>query len=114
MSPDDAFLRAILESPDDDTPRLIYADWPEDRGRPERAEFIRVQCALARLPEDDARLPGLEARERELLEEHEEEWAGPLRPWLVRWAFSRGFVESITMPAQVYLDRGPELARLAP
>ena len=23
----DAFLQAILEAPEDDTPRLIYADW---------------------------------------------------------------------------------------
>jgi uncharacterized protein (TIGR02996 family) len=28
----------------DDTPRLIYADWLEDHGQPELAEFIRVQC----------------------------------------------------------------------
>jgi uncharacterized protein (TIGR02996 family) len=30
----DAFLRAIEESPGDDTPRLIYADWLEEHGGP--------------------------------------------------------------------------------
>ena len=41
------FLRDICEHPEDDTPRLIFADWLEDHGEPERAEFIRVQCELA-------------------------------------------------------------------
>lgn len=48
MSDHDPFLAAICESPDDDLPRLIYADYLDERGEGERAEFIRVQCALAR------------------------------------------------------------------
>jgi uncharacterized protein (TIGR02996 family) len=46
----DSFLQAIHENPDDDTPRLVYADWLDDHGDPLRAEFIRLQCASARLP----------------------------------------------------------------
>jgi uncharacterized protein (TIGR02996 family) len=42
-------LRAILEAPAEDTPRLVYADWLDENGQPERAEFIRVQCELPRL-----------------------------------------------------------------
>lgn len=41
------FLRAIIASPDDDAPRLVYADWLEENGEPERSEFIRVQIELA-------------------------------------------------------------------
>lgn len=44
-------LRAVLARPDDDTPRLAYADWLDDRGQSgdaERAEFIQVQVGLAR------------------------------------------------------------------
>lgn len=44
-----ALLAAIVAHPDADTPRLIYADYIEERGECERAELIRVQCALARL-----------------------------------------------------------------
>ena len=44
MTHDDAFLQAIIEDPDHDAPRLLYADWLEERGDP-RGEFIRVQCA---------------------------------------------------------------------
>jgi uncharacterized protein (TIGR02996 family) len=42
-----AFLRAIAGSPDDDAPRLVYSDWLEEHGDPDRAEFIRVQCRIA-------------------------------------------------------------------
>jgi uncharacterized protein (TIGR02996 family) len=42
------FLRAIVAAPDDDLPRLIFADWLDEYGEGERAEFIRVQCELAR------------------------------------------------------------------
>jgi uncharacterized protein (TIGR02996 family) len=45
-----ALLAAVLAGPDDDLPRLVYADWLDENGRPERAEFIRVQCELAQLP----------------------------------------------------------------
>lgn len=41
-----AFLRTICEYPDDDRVRLIFADWLEENGRPERAEFIRIQIAV--------------------------------------------------------------------
>jgi uncharacterized protein (TIGR02996 family) len=42
---DDAFLKAIIQNPDDDTPRLVYADFLDERGDP-RGEFLRVECRL--------------------------------------------------------------------
>lgn len=39
-------LQAIIVEPDDDLHRLAYADWCEENGQPERAEFIRLQIAL--------------------------------------------------------------------
>jgi uncharacterized protein (TIGR02996 family) len=50
MSDHDAFLAAICENPDDDTPRLVFADWLEERDQPERAAFVRAQIELARTP----------------------------------------------------------------
>jgi uncharacterized protein (TIGR02996 family) len=44
MTERDALLRAVCESPDDDTPRLVFADWLQENGEEARAEFIRLQC----------------------------------------------------------------------
>jgi uncharacterized protein (TIGR02996 family) len=41
-------LNAIAHRPDEDAERLIYADWLEDHGDPNRAELIRLQCNLER------------------------------------------------------------------
>lgn len=45
MSDDEDFIRAILAQPDDPVPRLIYADWLEERGDP-RGEFLRIESEL--------------------------------------------------------------------
>jgi len=45
---DEDFLAAIRARPSDDTARLIYADWLEERGD-SRAEYLRIDIALARL-----------------------------------------------------------------
>src|SRR5689334_10219352 len=44
-----ALESAVIADADDDTPRLVYADWLDENGDPDRAEFIRVQCRLADL-----------------------------------------------------------------
>jgi uncharacterized protein (TIGR02996 family) len=44
----EALLRAIGASQDDDTPRLVYADWLDEHGDPEQAAFIRESIAHAR------------------------------------------------------------------
>ena len=72
-----AFLAEILAAPDDDTPRLIWADWLEEQGDP-RAEFIRVQCAAARLPAWDVRRRELELRAWQLWRVHHPQWLAAL------------------------------------
>ena len=47
MTQHDALLAAVCAAPDDDLPRLVYADWCDENGQPERAEFIRVQVTIA-------------------------------------------------------------------
>lgn len=90
---DERFLAAIAADPDDDGPRIVYADWLQQQGDP-LGELIAVQCALAR-----GRTPELAARERALLEQHEAEWlarAG-LRPGEGR--FERGLIERVDASA---------------
>lgn len=43
------FLQSILADPDNDGPRLVYADWLDENGDGARAEFIRLQIESARL-----------------------------------------------------------------
>lgn len=45
-----ALLRGICEQPENDTRRLAAADWLDERGDASRAEFIRAQCELTRMP----------------------------------------------------------------
>src|SRR5262249_47228372 len=80
----DSFLQDIIENPAADCPRLAFADWLEEHGQADRADFIRVQCELAKLAENDPRQPLLERRSQELLEEHAQEWLKPLPEWVVR------------------------------
>lgn len=42
-----ALLNTILANPDDDAPRLIYADWLDENEQAEHAEFIRLQIELS-------------------------------------------------------------------
>src|SRR4051794_28377170 len=103
MSEREGFLAAITESPDDDTPRLIFADWLDDHDDP-LGEFIRLQIALEPLripwqtqwdelervkwlhgipPGNDHRDPDWPVarqldREAELLQEHRTNWLGAL------------------------------------
>lgn len=44
-----ALLASVLASPEDDLTRLVLADWLDEHSAAEYAEFIRVQCELARL-----------------------------------------------------------------
>src|SRR4051812_25019677 len=78
---DSPFLAAIRAHPDDDGPRLAYADWLDEHGDADRAEFIRVQCRRHAQTVADPFHPDaapLMRRERELLGRHEAAWVGPL------------------------------------
>lgn len=50
-----ALLAAILANPDDDTVRVVFADYLQEHGDDARAEFIRVQIELAHLPEPESK-----------------------------------------------------------
>ena len=66
MRESDALYRAVVAHPDDDTPRLVYADWLQENGREEEAELVRVQCALDASPPDHPEYAHRLAREGEL------------------------------------------------
>ena len=110
MNEGEALLAAILASPDDDTPRLVYADWLDEHDEPERAEFIRLQIALAHAP-----TIALRAREGALLHAHESAWLSALKAEKgplygeAHGKFRRGFIEVVWMSATAFLERATEL-----
>ncbi len=110
----DAFLHDLCDHPDDDAPRLVYADWLDDQGDAERAEFIRAQCELAKMSVEDERRPELEARETQLLAGHHNTWARPVGAWVRHYVFRRGFVEGVELSGNDFLNRADELFALAP
>jgi uncharacterized protein (TIGR02996 family) len=138
---DDAFLQAIQEAPEDDSPRLIYADWLDEHGNQDRAEFIRTQCERLRLRHTAERALALREQVRALLDRHTREWlpSSLLQPEPVRVEqapvgvlqisrpgpplpgrsprkarFVRGFLDEVHLILADWLKLGPALVRQAP
>jgi uncharacterized protein (TIGR02996 family) len=92
---DKAFLADILAHPEDDTPRLIYADWLTDHGQTERGEFIRIQIERSHLDEDDPAQDELERREQQLLGRNPA-WRLEVPRWgRINQVFRRGFLTEV-------------------
>src|SRR5262245_56377105 len=107
MTDADAFMRAILADPLADAPRLVFADWLEERGDG-LSEFNRLQCS------------GLDpGRQRQLAVEHAGEWLGPavqiVRPGRGSFAhhvaatFRHGFPDRLAMTADNFYQIGPRV-----
>jgi uncharacterized protein (TIGR02996 family) len=131
MSEKEPFVQEILANPDDDAPRLVFADWLEERGDPDetaRAEFIRVQVERSLLAGRDPRRAELAARESALLDAHQDAWLKPLPRWaqplgssffdpdpeLRRYPFVRGFVSMVEAEVNAFVVGASELWRVEP
>ena len=112
-----ALLRAIETNPDEDTPRLAYADWLDEHATTDaeyaRAEYIRVQCELARGPEPERRSE-LEARQLDILFTYSADWAADRPLALIGSAYRRGFLTSVAVPAAGFPPHAHRLAELMP
>lgn len=116
MSDELALLAAILANPDEDTPRLVFADWLDENGFAARAEFIRLQMELAREPGHAHPYPPAYraklTRFRELFQAHAGAWLAVVGVPLTRAFFRRGFVEEIrATPAEVQAVGATGLSR---
>ena len=98
----DPLVAAVRAELDDDLPRLIYADYLDERGDP-RGAFIRTQVELAHTPTEDSRRRELLAHEAALLAKYEHEWLGELSGEMVEWGFHRGFLE-VSLSVNRFLD----------
>jgi uncharacterized protein (TIGR02996 family) len=95
-------LAAIVEHPEDDRPRELYADWLTRQGDP-RGEFIRSHLIVYRYPSTDSRNQQADEVAWNLLQEHGQSWYRPLAAlglWPTMWSefcpqywMSRGLIE---------------------
>lgn len=92
------FLDYIVANIDEDIPRLVFADWLQEQGQEDRAEFIRVQVDRARLPAWNPAQVHLRVREEQLLKRYGEEWLAELpAPEGARWeGFRRGIIAEVS------------------
>jgi uncharacterized protein (TIGR02996 family) len=110
-----AILDDVIAHPDDDTPRLVYADWLDEHGDSARAEFIRVQVHGAGLPFGSAEEVHLRKRGMELLRQHRRAWENELPQWCRhKVSFERGLAGSIECTGRSWLKGAGGLYRRAP
>src|SRR5688572_22800889 len=120
MTDETAILAAIAAHPDEDTPRLAYADWLDEHDRHARAEFVRVQVEIARvetLPRVILnRYVDVFRRSQELIDTRRDELLGPLAslPNTARAEFRRGFVSELTLDCGTLLGFEEAVGRLRP
>ena len=103
------FLQAIRADPDSDAPRLIYADWLEEQGDSERAEFIRLQCQIDNLSAADPVRLDAKVRAQRLLVKNEKTWLGFVTLWTERRRWERGMLEYVSMQAKAFITAGESL-----
>ncbi|HJZ56469.1 MAG TPA: TIGR02996 domain-containing protein [Gemmataceae bacterium] len=124
MDDESALLAAIAAHPDEDTPRLAYADWLDEHGFPIRAEFIRVQIEIKKydhLPSSQQQgHAALYRRQDAILTQHRRELLGPLgdefttAEWNHDIVFDRGFLTELTLDAQQFLNHADTIAAMKP
>jgi uncharacterized protein (TIGR02996 family) len=120
MTDRDALLRAICENPDDDLPRLAFADWLDENDWPDRAAFVRAQVELARTPDWEPH--AVFCRHRRPEWDHGWPWCDTLPAvpgnWTVDWhpqPFRRGFGWRVVVNAlPVWNEFAPRLFETAP
>lgn len=99
-----SFFHAIKENPDDDTPRLIFADWLQEHGNAAdaaRGEYLRLSVLRHRLSPDDPSYDLMKRREGELFREHCWAWLGPLVDAAKTWTFERGMIQVVAEPERI-------------
>jgi uncharacterized protein (TIGR02996 family) len=108
--------QALLANPEDNTLRLVFADWCEEHGESDRAEAIRLQLELDRLSAEDERHSEVQARLWQLQKLHREEWLREL-PTLegITWHLHGGLVEGLCAHSFTILKKhGKKVFQAAP
>ncbi len=98
MSTEALLHQAIADQPEEDTPRLAFADWLDEQDgevNTSRAEFIRLQVMLYRLTAETPETKVARRRAADLLERYHDMWGFPTGPLRARCTIRRGFVDEL-------------------
>jgi uncharacterized protein (TIGR02996 family) len=116
-----ALLAAICARPDEDTPRLAFADWCDENVDPERAEFIRLHFTSERYAEHTPDRIDLDERAAALLAQHRAAWVARVPDWALdpEWPpevrdFRRGFLHRVAAKAEDLLAHANDLFAATP
>ena len=116
-----ALLQSVLANPDDDIPRLVYADWLEEFGSDAdvaRAHFIRAEIEAEGLPANSPERIEAESTAAKLFNKHGTSWNAELINWNVwhdsSFVYRRGFVEELRTLCWRFAQEGEEILRAAP
>lgn len=104
MTTREALLKAVLANPDDDLPRLVYADWLEENDKQVAADYIRIACA------GDA-VTTLEYSRRHWREVDD---FRDVVKYGMGYDYSRGFVSGVHCSLANWLKHGPAVVREHP
>ena len=100
-STESALLSAIAAMPEEDTPRLVFADYLDElggAGNAARAEFIRLQVMLYRVESETHETIAARLLAAELYEEYSGAWGFPEQSKTNRWfTVRRGFVSELAI-----------------
>ncbi|MEZ5426526.1 MAG: TIGR02996 domain-containing protein [Pyrinomonadaceae bacterium] len=112
-------LQAVLNNPDEDPPRLDYANWCReqiDESTRARADFIRTQIMLVRQFNNLTYEDWFDAvhLEKRLRQTYSAGWAGTIATLVEDFTFNRGFIEMVTVSARRFLENAEQLLALAP
>src|SRR5690349_1581151 len=110
-------LDDVIENPDDDTPRLVMADWLEERGDPlahDRARFIRLQLARTKVSEHSPEAWASRHEESFLLNLHRGDWLGRLEKITSKVTFDRGFPDVVVVGVAMFAKNADTLFTLTP
>lgn len=110
---DAGLIKEILAKPFDDEPRLVYADWLEESGDVNRADFIRIQCECAGHRYWEPEYDGLMKQSEKLLKDNEAVWKKQLGI-RARCYFQRGFIEGMTATPKMLLGLDPTIFSRTP
>lgn len=115
MTEEHDLIRAIVLNPDEDVPRLMYADFLQEKGQSERAHYIRSEIDITRSGGKSTMLVGSDSPTRS----HCCPWVVAdldVFPFGMDWdvEYTRGFISHVTCSLADWMVHGSAICEARP